>query len=131
MGVFYPLPLRPILLVLVLFLLSSPASMAGGEPRIGDEGLKIRAREAQSFQFAENIGQWRGSTRFSGRSGSSTITFAADGVGFEYLVREGEKEQKYRLSTEFVGAAGSTEILGEEATGARFNYYLGADPSTW
>jgi hypothetical protein len=135
MGFFFARTLRPVYLPLFLLLLFSSAAVAqggaSGDERIGESRLRARAHTALEFQFAENIGQWKSAIRFSGRAGSSSVTFGADRVGFRYRVRDRGVEREYHLSTEFVGALSTARVIGEESTGARFNYYLGADRSTW
>ena len=135
MGPFFARTLRRFSHSLFLIVLFSTAAWAGGdaaaERSASEARLGARASAARSFQFAENIGQWTSAMRFSGRAGSSTITFGTDQVTFRYLVRDRGAEREYRLSTEFIGALGSARVMGEDTTGARFNYYLGADRSSW
>ncbi len=81
--------------------------------------------------FAENVGQWNPEIRLQGRIGSTTVGFARHSIDyFHRVVRSGsdaERGEGYLLRTEFLGARGDVEVIGEKATGTRFNYYLGAD----
>lgn len=89
---------------------------------------------ARPILFTENIGQWPQGVALQGTAGSTNVRFERHQVSYSYLVERkhsGAGLDRYLLRTEFLGARADAIVVGDSATGTLFNYYLGADPSTW
>lgn len=116
-------PLLSVLAVGAVLLVGGALSLDRGSSRPAPSATPSAASLTQlPLSFVENRGQWPARVRFVAQRGRLAATFERDAVKLSL--------GRAPLGLRFEGAA-PARLVGERPRGARYNFFLGNDPSRW
>ncbi len=102
--------------------------------------------------FTENQGQWDDKVKFRANAGRATMWFGADGAFYQFtktvksaasasaspldmsislLDRQPDSVEILMIKANFVGAKSNPQMVGEDLTDYKCNYFIGNDESNW
>jgi len=106
----------------VISLIGTPLEPLGSNPAIQTKPLLATL----PIDFIQNRGQWDQSVRFLARKGAGVAAFESHAIRIHL-----ESENPVSLTLTFDGASKETTVVGEGRRGARYNFYVGNEPTRW
>lgn len=118
-----------LLLVVLAAAISSPQpSLQGRSGTQSESGVRLAA--AMPLYFESNRGQVGEEVRFLAAGGRSALYLTGNEVVFALRETAGSTPLS-AVRMRFAGARPEVEVVGEEETAGKSNYFLGNDPSQW
>ena len=126
---------QTLLISLMLSILVLLQAQAYSETEKKELSEADKARIEQSFgklplYFIENQGQVHEDVAYYVKGADKTLYFTQKGVTFALTGKEGEKEKRWVVKLEFVGAHKNVKPKGEDKQKAVFSYFKGK-PKDW